>query len=64
MMQFPDNFDDFDSLAAFVVLFSGGRGGISSSNAHPGPVGDGILQETGIDFILQENGDYILQEGP
>ena len=64
MMNFPNNLEDFDSLAQFLVLFAGGRSGFVGDNMHPGPTGDVILQETGTDFILQENGDYILQEGP
>ncbi len=63
MMDFPDNLEDFDSLARFLVLFTTGHGGSVQGNQHIRPAGDGILQETGTDFILQETGDFILQEG-
>lgn len=56
--------DYYDTAALAAVVLSGsGTGFLGGAAAAPG-VGDNILQETGTDFILQENGDYILQEGP
>lgn len=56
--------DYYDTAALAAVVLSGSGAGFTGSNAANRPTGDGILQETGTDFILQENGDYILQEGP
>lgn len=38
------------------------KGESTASSPPSGPTGDGILLETGIDFLLAENSNYLIQE--